>query len=63
MSYFYYCSYSVFPMAIANDMIIAVGSEENTTNATEFYVHNVVCFSNNYLLSLESQIRVKINPY
>lgn len=35
-------SYSVFPMAIANDMIIAVGSEENVNNETEFYVHNVV---------------------
>lgn len=40
----FYLSYSVFPMAIANDMIIAVGSEENTSNATEFFVHNVVCF-------------------
>ena len=30
-------------MAIANDMIIAVSSEENTEGTTEFYVHNVVC--------------------
>ena len=29
-------------MAIANDMIIAVGSEENVNNETEFYVDNVV---------------------
>ncbi len=36
------CSYSVFPMAITNDMIIAVASEENIDGKTEFYVHNVV---------------------
>ncbi|CBK24516.2 uncharacterized protein [Blastocystis hominis] len=36
-----YHGYSVFPMAIVNDMIIAVSSEENTSGATEFSVHNV----------------------
>ena len=29
-------------MAIMNDMIIAVSSEENTSGATEFSIHNVV---------------------
>ena len=29
-------------MAISNDMIIAVASEENVNNETEFFVHNVV---------------------
>lgn len=29
-------------MAIANDMIMAVGSEENKDGQTEFSIHNVV---------------------
>ena len=35
-------------MAIANDMLIAVSSEENQSGATEFYVHNVVSVASDW---------------
>lgn len=44
-------------MAIANDMIMAVASEENTNGATEFSVHNVVWIEfGGWVNELESQL-------
>ena len=38
-------SYSVLPMAINNDMVIAVAAEDNDKDATEFAIYNTVGFS------------------
>ena len=51
-------SYSVFPMAIANDMIMAVASEENKEGATEFSIHNVV----HLVCNSTSPFRTPISP-
>lgn len=32
----------MLPMAIANDMIMAIGSEANEKGETEFSIHNTV---------------------
>jgi len=56
------CSYSVFPMAITNDMIIAVASEENIDGKTEFYVHNVV-WNDGWIWRVGSQVWVQGSSY
>ena len=38
----FHSSYSVLPMAITNDMVIAVAAEDNDSDATEFAIHNTV---------------------